>query len=117
MNNETYYAFIVFIFIRTITSYAYFIHYYPSNFPTKHGPIYGYEKSPTNDAGGQLDFLKYSRSGDRNDPLNWKAKLESTWRAPPRSFVLPPDDLFLPKKRTQRRTWTASCTYTHTHVR
>lgn len=68
------------------------------------------------DARGQLDFLKYSRSGDRNDPLNWKAKLESTWRAPPRSFVLPPDDLFLPKKRTQRRTWTASCMYMYTHI-
>lgn len=43
MQQRTYYAFIVFIFIRTITSYAYFTHYYPSNFPTKHGPIY--EKS------------------------------------------------------------------------
>lgn len=75
-------------------------------------------KIATNDARGQLDFLKYSRSGDRNDPLNWKAKLESTWRAPPRSFVLPPDDLFLPKKRTQRRTWTASCicTYIYTYI-
>lgn len=112
----TMYLLYILIVFMHLQLYAYFTHHYHKFSTNETVARFTASRNPTNDARGQLDFLKYSRSGDRNDPLNWKAKLESTWRAPPPSFVLPPDDLFLLKKRTQRRTWTVSCIYTYTYI-